>query len=693
MSSSENTHQSINSTETKLNRFLVCGLGSLGQHCVVVLKEYGATVSAIDLVQPKNWDVSNLENLLDDLFIGDCRQANILEQAHIRQCRTVLLVTSDERVNIEAAFAARLLNPQARLVVRSEKQNLNQLLSENLGNFIAFEPNQLTASAFTFAALGNENLGYFNLAGRKLRVAKHQVQPNDLWCNKWQVHQLNTSFRRILSHASNSSELPNQFYEWEPETVLRSGDAIVYIEIADLFPLTQRAATKTKSETRRFWQKIFQGMSWNHLKQKLTQLWQSGDRDRFVRVAMICGITVIFLCFWGTILYRWHYPGINIAEAFYATAVLLLGGYGDVFGGVEFEQQMPGWLRLFSLGLTLAGTAFVGVLYALLTDKLLSSRFQFFFTSSRMSIPQQDHVVVIGLNRVGRQVAKLLLELKQPLVGITSTAVEHNLSLQLPVIVDNFTNALASANLTDAKSVVVITDDEMENLEIGLMAHSQALNSGLVIRTYNRQFSDKVAQLFPYAQVLCTSALSAEVFAAAAFGENILGLFHLNNQTIQVVEYMVEDGDTLNGLMLYDIAYGYGAVPILYQKTSHSPAKLMPAYETRLAVGDRMIVLATSNSLQRIERGELSPRNWYVQVEKALTSDAIFDGANEISIISGCSIGTARDLMRNLPGQLPQPLYKQQAQRLVFKLNKLRAIAHLLPVDSCTENITHPSVN
>lgn len=688
--SSETTYQFVKSSETKPDRFLVCGLGSLGQHCVAILKEYGVTVSAIDQVQPKNWEVPNLENLLDDLWIGDCRQTNILEQAHIRQCRTVLLVTSDERVNIEAAFAARLLNPRVRLVVRSDKQNLNKLLSQNLGNFIAFEPNQLIASAFALAALGEENLGYFNLEGRLLKVVKYQIQPGDLWCNQWQVHQLNTSYRRVLNYAPHSSELPNQFYQWEQESTLRAGDTIVYIELADMLECSQRSAKKFQRNLQQFCQEVVFGMSWNKLKQKLGQFWRSGYQYQALQVATICGITVFFLWWCGAILYRWHYPGIGMAEAFYAIAVLLLGGYGDVYGGVKFEEQIPGWLRLFSLVLTLAGTAFVGVLYALLTEKLLSSRFQFFFTSNRPRLPERNHVVLVGLDDVGQQIGSLLQELQQPLVGINSTTLDPSILPHMPLVVGNFANALTNVNLTSAKSVVVVTDDEMENLEIALMAHTQNPNSGLIIRTYNRRFSDKVAQLFSYAQVLCTSALSAEVFAAAAFGENILGLFHLNNQTIQVVEYMVEDGDTLNGLMLTDIAHGYGTVPILYQKSVKSlplsPSKFMPSYDTRLAVGDRMIILATTRSLQKVERGELSPRNWHVQIEKALTSDAIFDGANAISIISGCSIGTARQLMKNLPGKLPLGLYKQQAQRLVFKLSKLRVIASLLPVNSDREN-------
>ena len=106
----------------------------------------------------------------------------------------------------------------------------------------------------------------------------------------------------------------------------------------------------------------------------------------------------------------------------------------------------------------------------------------------------------------------------------------------------------------------------------------------------------------------------------------------------------------------------------------------MPSDDTRLYVGDRLVVLATSNSLQRIERGEMAPRCWQVQIEKALNRDAIDDGADEIALISGCSIGTARELMNHLPKMLRRPLYKYQAQRLVRELSNLHVVARLIPI-------------
>ncbi len=657
---------------------MVCGLGSVGQHCIAVLKEYGVAVSAIDAVQPRNWELPNLPNSLEELLIGDCRKPNILEQAKIQQCQAVLLVTSDERVNTEAAFAARLLNPKIRLIVRSDKQNLNELLSQNLGNYVAFEPTQLSASAFALAALGAEILGYFKLEEQLLRVVKYQIQQGDRWCDRWLLHGLNRATRRVLNYTSDPSYLPLQFYQWNPEAKLRAGDTIVYIEVTDKLVSHSRVpANNSKRDLRQLWQGIIRGMVWKNILQKMAQLWQLSYLYQTWRVAIICGITILLLLFGGTVLIRLEYAGISLREALSATIALLLGGYTDLFGTFELKIPISFWLQLFSLGLTLAGTAFVGVLYALLTQTLLTSRFQFF--TSRPPVPQEDHVVLIGLDRLGQRVAALLQELKQPVVGITSTALNPGILPQMPVIVGNIANALTKVNLSNAKNIIVLTDDDLENLEIGLMAHAISPTTGVVIRTYDQHFSDNVARLFPYAQVLCSSALSAEVFAAAAFGENVLSLFHFNNQTVLVTEYTIDAGDTLKGLILAEVAYGYGVVPILYQHYTQEPPHLMPSDDTRLYVGDRLVVLATSNSLQRIERGEMAPRRWQVQIERVLNRDAIDDGADEIALISGCSIGTARELMNHLPKMLRRPLYKYQAQRLVRELNSLHVVACLIP--------------
>ena len=106
------------------------------------------------------------------------------------------------------------------------------------------------------------------------------------------------------------------------------------------------------------------------------------------------------------------------------------------------------------MGLTLAGTAFIGVIYALLTEKLLTLKFQ--FLTRRPPVPQRQHVVVIGLGQVGRRVMGILQELHQLAVAITHHDVEAEILPQMPIIVGEATTALDQSNLRGAKSVVAV---------------------------------------------------------------------------------------------------------------------------------------------------------------------------------------------------------------------------------------------
>jgi Trk K+ transport system NAD-binding subunit len=676
------SQQHSNSSPVKLDRFLVCGLGSLGQQCVVALKGFGVNIIAIEEEQPRHWEIPDIPLLLEELVIGDCRQESVLKQAKIQQCRAVLLVTSNERVNTEAAFAARLLNPHTRLVVRSAKENLNELLSKHLGNYVSFEPTQLPVTAFALAAMGSMTLGFFNLDGHQLRVVKRYIQPGGPFCRR-KVYEINSSTRRTLSHTPNSSRVVTGFHQWEPDAPMQAGDTIVYVEMTEkLYKRSEAPVTEVKQNRWQVLQTIVRELNCRHCKRKFTQFWQSSNQYKVRRVAIVSGIGVLLLWLVGTVSYKLHYPEMSMRNAFYTTIILLLGGFGDIFGEFTFSDSttiVPPWLQFISLLLGLAGTAFVGVLYALLTEILLSARFQ--LLKRRPPVPQQDHVVVIGLGRVGQGVAAMLQEFKQAVVGITNTELDPNILPELPVITGNFAEALKLANLRAAKSVLVATDDEMLNLEIGLMAHAANPMSDLIIRTFEEGLSKNLAQLLPNAQVLCAYALAAEAFAGAAFGENIDNLFRIENETILVTEYQIEAGDTLNGLLLADVAYGYGVVPVLYQKGQEMP-KLMPSDDIRLAIGDRMVVLATSTGLQRIEEGQLSLKLkcWHVLVERALNQDAIFEGANAIARIAGCDLSTARALMHNLPGTLQVPLYKHQAQYLVRHLGKAQVKARITPI-------------
>lgn len=665
--------------------FLVCGLGSLGQHCVANLKTFGVPVYAIDYRRPDSWEVASLPDLLDRLVIGDCRLPAVLEQGGVARCRAVLLLTQDGRINLEAALTARVLNPQVRLVMRSDKQNLNQLLTQQLSDFTALEPNQLAAPAFALEAFGENLLGYFHFDGHRFQVIRQRLPANHVWCDRRQLYELDTRYRRVLCHHPGGAQATIReaglFYTWRGNTSLRAGDEVVTIESDSpsptVFNLTPTLESGAKSAPR-LWRWLGPRLQrlgrWSTLKADILDFWRSGE-NQIRQVALICGLTTVLLSLMGTVLLDLNSPAeMSAFEAFQLSFITLFGGYSDVFQ-ILAEFNHPRLLQGFGIVLTLAGTAFVGVLYALLTEKLLTLRFE--FMERRPPVPDQGHVVVIWLGQVGRQVISLLQELKQPVVAIVPQRFDTEVLPQVPLLTGDVATALDRANLATAKSVVAVSADEVDNLEIGLLAHRLNPHCRAIIRTYNQQFSDRIAEIFPFAQVLCTAAISAEAFAAAAFGENVVGLLRLYDQTVLATQYTVESEDTLEGLLLSQVAYGYGVVPVWHQRSPQA-GQVMPSEDTVLRVGDRLVVLATISGLRCIEQRQLASPTCTVAVDHAINPAALFDGAAEIARTSGLPLAAARDFMAQLPCTLPQLLYPQQAHRLVRLLAQSQISARVV---------------
>ena len=647
-------------------RFIVCGLGSLGQHCIVALQAFEVEIAAIERIIPKQWETPYLQNFLSAMIVGDCRQNDVLTQARIETCRAALVVTGSEQVNIETALAIRQLNPHTRLIIRSSRANLNYLLSQQLGNFDAYDPTQISTSAFALAALGTGTIGFFSLSGHQLRVVERQITPSDPWCDNRSMYELNNRRRQVLSKACPDDEQPFCFFQWEPSDNIRAGDSVIYIEITEK-ELRNSPQIPTHLKPKKQSTLSFQPRkTFISLIRHFTQL---SLRQKIRKVAIICALIVTALLALGTLFFQWHYPGTTLVSAFYATAILLLGGYSDLFDQFVPIPYVPWWLQLFSLGLTIAGTAFVGVLYALLTETLLSTKFK--FIRRRPPIPQYGHIVVIGLGKIGLSAVKLLLQYKQSLVGIT-TKLEHNPESlpQLPVITGNYIESLSQANLKTAKSIIVASGDEINNIEIALMVQTINPQAHLIIRTAGERLSQHLRQILPNSQIIGANAEAAKAFVGAAFGENILCLFRLKDKTILVTEYHVEEADTLNGLLLGEFAYGYGVLPLLHQRLPQKET-LMPSTEIRLSVGDRLVVLGTIESLNLIEQGnaKLELKHWYVHIEKAYSLDSIFDGANALFRIAGINLTQARNLMQKLPQTLPISLYQHQAHHLIQELN------------------------
>jgi Trk K+ transport system NAD-binding subunit len=668
-----------------MDKFLVCGLGSLGQHCVSILKQFGVQVSGIDLEPRRYWDVDGLPDLVEELIVGDCREPALLEKCGIQGFRSILLVTDDERVNIEAAFVARLKNPRIRLVIRSAQKNLNELLSQQLENFAAFEPTEISSTTFALAALGDEMRGSFYLNGRLVQVLERDIKKNDPFLSR-SVGDIN-KHHPVLAHGAKSDTGGRAFYQWQAERRIVEGDHLLFLNVVDR-PKGLRTGPRS-SETERepspganvSWRDRLSG--WKETVSRtlhslfsarsLSPFWQ----NRLWRLVGFCLSLVVILLSIGSVLFYLYGPGLNPIDAVYAAVTLMLGGYFDLLGNeFKFDLPIPWWLRLFGLLQTLTGTVLIGALYALITSHILATSFNF---TKRPRFPDRGHIIVIGWGRIGQRVTGILTELRRPFLVITKDDPQAPPHMPILTGVDDTGAALSRVSVKGAKAIVAVTNEEMINLELGLTARRINPSCRLVIRTYHHRFGSYVRSLFPYAQVLSSSVFSAEAFAAAAFGENVLNLFIQNGRTILVTQYTVEAEDTLNGRLLAEVAFGYQAVPILLAQMRSQKTIWMPSHHIRLGTGDELTVLATIDTLRRIERGERTPPTWELAIHRVSSPWAKTEGMMVIARTTGCTPGESRRLLDNLPGRFPGRLYRQQAEPLLHKLRKMGFEADLIP--------------
>ena len=138
---------------------IMCGLGRLGRRVLEYLRAAGMTVVVVDQkCDPADPSLQGLR-----VVTGDFRQAEVLEAAGLRQARGVLILTSDDLVNISTTLTARHQNPRVRIVVRMFNQNLIPRLGKAVENVFSLSVSGMTALLVALTALTGEALGAFSL--------------------------------------------------------------------------------------------------------------------------------------------------------------------------------------------------------------------------------------------------------------------------------------------------------------------------------------------------------------------------------------------------------------------------------------------------------------------------------------------------------------------------------------------------
>jgi Trk K+ transport system NAD-binding subunit len=209
------------------------------------------------------------------------------------------------------------------------------------------------------------------------------------------------------------------------------------------------------------------------------------------------------------------------------------------------------------------------------------------------------HIIVVGLGSFGIRVVGDLTAAGYDVAVIERDDDNRYLStaarLDVPVIFGDATlrQTLESARIDEARAVAVLTQDDMVNIETGIvlkeMLGPRVLpevnrpDVPIVLRVYDRILGAAVAQRFGFDNVLSTVELAAPWFIGAALGLQVLGTFSVGQRSFMVGGMYVAPGSELDGMRMFDMSTQTRVIAIT---RADAPVQLHPRRDARLRAGD-----------------------------------------------------------------------------------------------------------
>jgi Trk K+ transport system NAD-binding subunit len=137
---------------------VLVGLGNVGTRVMHELVDLGISVVAID----KNDDAKGAQSTKSrgvPLIVGDASQIDTLRAASVQTCRAMIVVSTDDVINLEAAIQARVLNDDLRVVLRLFDGDFADRVQRAFGITSSRSVSYLAAPAFAAALLEREVIG------------------------------------------------------------------------------------------------------------------------------------------------------------------------------------------------------------------------------------------------------------------------------------------------------------------------------------------------------------------------------------------------------------------------------------------------------------------------------------------------------------------------------------------------------
>jgi Trk K+ transport system NAD-binding subunit len=521
-----------------------------------------------------------------------------LESAGIAMADAIICADDDDALNLEIALLARQANPMVRVVARLANTVLREAMADSNGLGAILDVADLAAPSVVEALL-ERTTHTISVADIDFVVSGTSA-PRDGTLREIYGDLAPVAIVRCDS-ADNPGELiacPGRdvrVHKGDWTAMIGTADELIErgVEIAAPIPVTPRKrplVSRIIDAVRTF-------------RDDLNPMFY---RSLAASATLLVSSTVV-------LRFAYDHPGMSWVDALYFSAeTIATVGYGDF----NFLNQAT-WLRLWGVVMMLAGVATTAIVVAFVADVLLSRRFS--QSANRQKIRHlRRHVVVVGLGSFGIRVASVLKAAGHDVAVIERNEDNRYLpgaaELDVPVIFGDATlrQTLEAARIGDASAIAVLTQDDMVNIETGIVlremlgprtlpdTHRPGLP--IVLRIYDQQLGHAVGHRFGFEFVRSTVDLATPWFIGAAMGLDVLGTFSVGQRSFMVGGVTVRPGSELDGMRMFELSTQTRVIAI---KREDAPVRLHPRRETQLAAGDTAYLVGPYRELiETLRKGQ-----------------------------------------------------------------------------------------
>jgi len=213
------------------------------------------------------------------------------------------------------------------------------------------------------------------------------------------------------------------------------------------------------------------------------------------------------------------------------------------------------------------------------------------------------HVILVGLGHLGYRVALKLHEMGEQIAAIEFNADTDTLSvvrdLGIPVIHEDATrpSSLEAANIKDARTIILASQNDAMNLQIALKARSMNPKIQVVIRIFDEDFAHALQDQFGFIALSATE-MAAPVFAAAAAGVDVTNPISIEGQLLSLARLIVSGNAPFAEKTVGHVEDNYHLSVVLIRYDHNS--EMHPTASSIVHAGDTLAVLGGPDELNRL---------------------------------------------------------------------------------------------